>query len=144
MQCDINNWGHPLWCIIHLLTILMKKNENNIEKMKIFLENLKYLLPCPKCRKHYEIQMEKYLKNKNEWRKEIIYNKKILIYCMIIMHQQINIQNNKKKYNIHYHYKYWLTRKNKKNLLNIYIKNLKLCSNVSKELFLHINNIELL
>ena len=144
MQCDINNWGHPLWCIIHLLTILMKMQDNNIEKMKIFLEKLKYLLPCKKCRIHYEIQMIKYLKNNGEWRKEIIYNKKILIYCMIIIHQKVNIQNNKKRYSVHYYYKYWIKRKNKKRLLDIYLKNLKLCKNVPEELFVHIDNIELI
>ena len=42
----------------------MKNDNNNIEKIKIFLENLKYLLPCKKCRIHYEIQMIKYLKNR--------------------------------------------------------------------------------
>ena len=142
MFCNLNDWGNPLWSTLHLLTILI--DMENIENMKILLNNLQYLLPCYKCRNNYKKKMEKYLKNGNEWREPLLNHKKILIYSLIVIHQQINIENNKERYSVHEYYKYWLNKKNKKNLLAIYIYNLKLCSNVPKELIFYIENIKLI
>ena len=142
MFCNLNNWGHPLWCILHLLSMLI--NMKDIEKMKILLENLQYLIPCNKCKKNYKIKLQKYLKNGDEWRETVLNHKKILIYSLIIMHQQINIENNKKRSSVHEYYKYWLSRRNKKRLLEIYLNNLKLCTNVPRELIFYIENISII
>ena len=108
----------------------------------IFLFHLQYLLPCSKCRKNYKIKLNKYLKNKGIWKSTIFKYKKILMFALIIIHEHINIENNKKSDSIHEHYKFWLNIKNKKKLLEIYIQNLKLCTNIDKNLILQIRNIK--
>ena len=140
MICNRKNWGNPLWCILHLLTILI--DMESIENMKMLLEDLQHLIPCQKCRYNYKIKLKKYLKNGELWKDIIFKHKKILIYSLIIIHEEINIDNNKKSDSIQQHYKFWLNRKNKKKLLEIYIQNLKLCANIDKNLILQIENIK--
>lgn len=144
MICNTNNWGPPLWGIIHLLTILVSMEKKNIEKLKKFLESLQYLLPCQFCRDHYIENVNIYLKNGNKWRKEIFSNKKIIIYCMIILHQRVNIQNNKNIYSIHHYYNYWINKKLKKKYLKIYINKLKMCNNIPPDIFYLIDNIKII
>ena len=144
MLCGINNWGPSLWYVIHLLTILVSMDEKNINTFKIFLESLKYLLPCGYCRMHYTQNLNYYLMDNNKWREEIFSDKKILIYSMIVMHQKVNIQNNKNEHSVHYYYNYWIHKKNKKYTLELYIKNLEMCQNVPKSLLTIIKHINLI
>ena len=60
------------------------------------------------------------------------------------MHQKVNIQNNKDSHSIHYYYNYWIKKKNKKNTLELYIKNLQMCQNVPKSLLNIIKHINLI
>ena len=144
MICNTNNWGPPLWGIIHLLTILVYMEKKNIEKLKKFLESLQYLLPCQYCRDHYIENFNIYLKNGTEWRKEIFSSKKIIIYCMIILHQKVNIQNNKNIYSIHHYYNYWMNKKFKKKHLKIYINKLKMCNNIPPDIFSLIDKVKIM
>ena len=143
MICGINDWGPLLWHIIHLLTILATMDKKNINIFKIFLKSLKYLLPCGYCRIHYIQNLNSYLINNNHWREGIFSERKNLIYSMILMHQKVNIQNNKNNHSIHYYYHYWLQKKKKKYILKLYIKNLEMCQNVPKNLLNIIKHIKL-
>ena len=143
MFCNINNWGHPLWCIIHIISYLMDMNSNNVDKMIIFLDRLQYIIPCQYCQNHYVKNINEYLKINGKWNKKILHNKKILIYSLIIIHQSININNNKNNHSVHYYYNFWEKKKNKKTLLKKYINNLRLCENINEEIYNNINNIQI-
>lgn len=143
-DCDVNRWGHPLWCIIHILTCSIKMESNNLENFKFFLDKLQVLIPCIYCRQHYKININRFLKNNNHWKNEIFQNQKLLIYSLIIIHRQINIDNNVIIKSNQYYYDYWNNKKNKQKILTIYKHNLKLCQNISEEVLILIDNINII
>ena len=105
---------------------------------------MQVLIPCVYYRQHYKININRFLKNNNHWKNEIFQNQKLLIYSLIIIHRQINIDNNVIIKSNQYYYDYWNNKKNKQKILTIYKHNLKLCQNISEEVLILIDNINII
>ena len=52
LEINVNIWGRKLWYIIHYLA--NKFDDKYIDDFQMFFFSLKYLIPCPVCKKHYE------------------------------------------------------------------------------------------
>lgn len=51
---DPNQWGPDTWKFLHILTF---QSHASIQELKQFFHNIKYLLPCPNCRKNYDLHV---------------------------------------------------------------------------------------
>ena len=92
---DPNVWGPHAWIFLHSITLNYPLNptKKDIKHYYNFFTNLKYILPCDKCRYHYTQNLIKYpLTNK------ILLSKKNLINWLINIHNSVNKLNNKKIY----------------------------------------------
>tara|TARA_B100001123_G_C15337334_1_gene1033342 strand:+ start:5479 stop:5886 length:408 start_codon:yes stop_codon:yes gene_type:complete len=87
-----NIWGPAGWIFLHSITFNYPENPNYDEKQiyQNFFENLKFVLPCPNCQKHYAENIRKH-PIRLDTRKE-------LIEWLIDIHNEVNIINNKKTY----------------------------------------------
>lgn len=89
---DPNKWGPPLWHFLHIMTFNYPDNPTSldIQNHQMFLESLKHILPCEKCKNHYKENITNYppkLQSKLEF-----------IKWMIDLHNEVNKKNNKKIY----------------------------------------------
>lgn len=85
-------WGPLCWRMIH--TISYSYNHNNLESKNeykhFFIIVLPKLIPCPKCKIHWEKNISKYppnLKDKNS-----------LVKWVVFMHNLVNIENKKRTF----------------------------------------------
>lgn len=89
-------WGPPFWFVLHSVSINYPDNPNYLDKQQhfLFFQSLKQVLPCHKCRIHYD----KYL-NENPI---IPYldNKKNLMLWVLKCHNNVNKINNKKLFTL--------------------------------------------
>ena len=55
-------WGPFFWHTIHIIALSYPANPSYAHKRaaKDFFEGLAHLIPCPKCREHYQIHLQKY------------------------------------------------------------------------------------
>ena len=56
-------WGPPLWASIQSISIGYPDHNTDpklAQKYKLFFESLGYVIPCEKCRKHYNQYLKKY------------------------------------------------------------------------------------
>jgi hypothetical protein len=67
------DWSHPTWFLIHFIAanIPQKISQDDAVSFKAFIVCLRYLLPCPECRKHMNEYIETtdidpYLKRRND------------------------------------------------------------------------------
>lgn len=89
---DPEFFGKYFWFIIHLVNILTHNDKTLINDFKIFIKTLACLIPCCKCRNHFKqnlkkITLKKYIKSGN------------ILKWSFDMHNLVNKQLNKKKYN---------------------------------------------
>lgn len=56
-----NEWGPYFWYVIHMVCFNYPNNPNDYHKMtyKNFLEAIGNVLPCKKCRQHYQTHISK-------------------------------------------------------------------------------------
>ena len=86
-------WGPSTWKVIHAFAVGFPENPTieEVNAMSNFLDGLKHLLPCAKCRHHY-----------NDNLKEIgpppLYSKKDLIRWTFDLHNMVNQMLDKKPY----------------------------------------------
>jgi len=85
-------WGPHLWMILHSSAerIGSPKNRLSNEELRVWhsvLNSLRYSLPCPQCKKHFN---EYYSKNPIG-----SFNKETIRTWLFQLHQHINIANNK-------------------------------------------------
>ena len=82
-------WGPPAWTFLHTITLNYPDNPTNQDKNNYysFFSNLKHVLPCEKCKKHYRENSKDLKDNLN--------SKDDLVKWLIDIHNQVNIQNNK-------------------------------------------------
>ena len=86
-------WGPSTWKVIHAFAIGFPENPTieEVNAMGNFLDGLKHLIPCAKCRRHYSDNM-----------KEIgpppVYSKKDLVKWTFDLHNMVNKMLNKKQY----------------------------------------------
>ena len=100
-MADPNEWGPILWKILHNISENLGKNTNRIlqnDEIQYFqniLKQLKNILPCKLCVKHYS---EYYFKNKKDY---LQYNE-LKIYAkkyFYNLHEEINKDNHKESFN---------------------------------------------
>ena len=91
---DPNIWGPGAWLFIHSITLNYpeKPSINEQMHMKNFIYSLSYLLPCEVCKYHYSKKIHKLNIN------NIVKNKSDLINMFINIHNEVNLQSNKRTY----------------------------------------------
>ena len=87
-------WGPIFWATLHIasLTYSDQPTERQKANMKAFYESLVDVLPCPICRKHYEVNLEEMpvtpaLNSRTE-----------LIQWVWRMHNRVNVQLGKREF----------------------------------------------
>jgi hypothetical protein len=88
MNPDI--WGPPLWHQMHMKTIHYNPKKDNKEEIIKYFENIKNVLPCEKCKRHYENYLisrpiKFYLNTRDD-----------LIHWLIDLHNEVNYRTGKK------------------------------------------------
>ena len=55
-------WGPHLWFILHIITFKYPKIPSNYHKdyYRDFFNNLKHIIPCVDCKKHYTKHIQEY------------------------------------------------------------------------------------
>ena len=91
---DPTVWGPKLWFFIHTLALNFPKNPTfeDVKSYESFFETLKYILPCDKCRLHYNQRqninpVSKYLTDPNA-----------LFMYTIDLHNEVNKSLGKRVY----------------------------------------------
>lgn len=91
---DPTVWGPKLWFVIHTVALNFPDNPTYeiIRQHEDFFNNLKYIIPCDKCRLHYTQRLDKnpvtkYLKDSNT-----------LFKYTIDLHNEVNKSLDKKIY----------------------------------------------
>ena len=87
-------WGPGAWTFLHTITLNYPNNPSEDDKQnhKDFFHNLKNFIPCPNCKEHYNINLQKYPIDVN------LESKEKLVKWLINIHNEVNIKNNKKVY----------------------------------------------
>jgi hypothetical protein len=91
---DINyTWGPDTWKGINAIVRFYPETPTQTERddYRRYLESLKFVLPCDKCKKHYT----EYLDN-IDW-EEITTNRFTMTKAVIDLHNSINKRNNKRE-----------------------------------------------
>jgi hypothetical protein len=86
-------WGPGAWLFIHSITLNYPERPSieHQTNMKNFIFSLTYLLPCEVCKYNYSKKIKKLNIN------NIVKNKSNLIKMFIDIHNEVNVQTNKKK-----------------------------------------------
>jgi hypothetical protein len=90
---DPKIWGKHTWIFLHSITLNYPDNptDEEIKNHYDFFINLSNILPCYKCREHYELNLQKFKLTKN-----ILKSKELFIKWLIDIHNSVNLSNNKK------------------------------------------------
>ena len=83
-------WGPSAWTFLHTVTLNYQEEPTNedIKQHKIFFETLGNILPCPKCREHYNQSIiDEPVK---------LDSKESLTKWLFDLHNKVNEKNNKK------------------------------------------------
>jgi hypothetical protein len=89
---DPKLWGSHAWRFLYYISLAYPEKPTDTDKynMKYFLESLKNILPCDKCRINYEKNITKYpLTDK------VLSNNVSLVEWISNIHNQVNIETNK-------------------------------------------------
>lgn len=86
-------WGPELWHVLHIITLSYPENPTELDKnnIKNFLTYLGPVLPCDKCKVHYNKNLLA-----NPLTDEILSSKTKLIKWLIDIHNEVNKQTGKK------------------------------------------------
>lgn len=81
------HWGPSMWNFLNTLARVYPENPTaeQIEHHKRFLETLRNVLPCPKCRNHYKQNIEKLPID------EALQSREHFIKWVIDLHNNVNI-----------------------------------------------------
>lgn len=85
-------WGPHAWFFLHSITLAYPDNPSygDKENVKTFFKSFYKVLPCPKCRIHYENHLERMpITN------EIVESKQQLVQWLIDLHNAVNKSTNK-------------------------------------------------
>jgi hypothetical protein len=87
-------WGPIFWSTLHIASLGYSDTPNEREKKNAaaFYESLIDMLPCPVCRKHYEMNLEEMPI------KEALNSRMELVKWVFEMHNRINVQLGKREY----------------------------------------------
>ena len=87
-------WGPHSWYFLHSITLAYPDNPTDDDKTihKNFFESLKDILPCDKCRVHFNQNLTTYpIENHLE-------NKESLFRWLVDIHNRVNVDNGKREY----------------------------------------------
>ena len=86
-------WGDTFWKTGYLITYVYPANPTNEDKNTVvnFFNQFKKILPCEKCRNHYEIHLQKFPLNDKS-----LANKYSLMVWLLNMHNEVNKSLGKK------------------------------------------------
>ena len=87
-----NIWGPQAWTFLHTITFNYPEDPSKRDKQNYFnfFNSLKHVLPCEKCKKHYE-ENSTDLRNSLDTRED-------LVKWLIDIHNDVNKKNDKKIY----------------------------------------------
>ena len=87
-------WGPNAWIFLHTITLNYPENPSEDDKQnhKDFFHNLKNVIPCPNCKEHYNINLQKFPIDVH------LESKEKFVKWLINIHNEVNIQNHKKVY----------------------------------------------
>ena len=90
-----DKWGPHGWKFIHYITLGYPSNPSTVTKKQYldFFTTLQYVIPCSICGSNFIKHVKEY-----PLTDEILSDKQKFINWGILMHNLVNIQNNKKKY----------------------------------------------
>ena len=91
---DPTVWGPKLWFFIHTIALNFPENPSfdDIKSYETFFENLKYIIPCDKCKLHYSQRLRE-----NPISKYLTDNNSLFIYT-IDLHNEVNKSLGKRIY----------------------------------------------
>ncbi len=117
---DPNIWGPKLWFFMHSIAINFPDNPSyqEIRNYEEFFNNLKFIIPCDKCKMHYKMYLEKnpvinHLKNAD-----------LLFNYTVKLHNDVNKRLNKKIYTNEEAIKIYTDIYNGKTYYKNYLKNI--------------------
>lgn len=86
------HWGTHAWGFIEAIALTYPVNPSSEEKYqyKEFFLSLQNILPCPKCRNHYKLNLEKHSLN------EGLNGRESLLRWVIDVHNEVNMSNGKR------------------------------------------------
>ena len=101
---SLNLWGPSGWHLIHVIMMCSphELNSEQQDEMMQFLVLLGKHLPCPRCRHHFLLFLER---NMN---RESVRTRDSLVRLMNDAHNEVNRQNNKRIFTLREHYA-WIT-----------------------------------
>lgn len=84
-------WGPILWSTMHIVTLGYSTQPTEEEKQAAinFFESLIVMIPCPVCRAHYKMFLDK------DPVKDHVSSRSELIYWVFMIHNKVNTQLNK-------------------------------------------------
>lgn len=90
-----NIWGPLFWYVIHIVAFNYPNNPTDLHKMmyKNFFESFANVLPCKKCREHYQSHLSRYPIS------PFLDNNILLNKWVIDLHNIVNKSLNKRLYN---------------------------------------------
>jgi len=82
-------WGPSAWLFLHTVTFNYPKEPTIIDRNNYqdFFTSLQHVLPCPKCQKHYMMNLSKHPIQ--------LQSRKHLVEWLLNVHNAVNIQNGK-------------------------------------------------
>lgn len=89
-------WGSHFWHVLHIVSLGYPDEPSASEQRAFydFFYNIKYILPCEKCRVHYHQNLEKYDLN------NAIKSKKNLVQFVVNVHNSVNRTNGKREWTV--------------------------------------------
>ena len=86
-----NIWGPPAWTFLHTVTYNYPENPTDDDKRNFynFFMSLQHVLPCNKCKAHYQQNIQKYDLS------ESLDSRENLVKWLIDLHNDVNRDNGK-------------------------------------------------
>jgi hypothetical protein len=98
---DPNVWGPGAWTFLHSLTLTYPKRPNYLDKQRYsqFFHNLQFVLPCPTCQKHYQLNVKEnpiQLDSRDD-----------LVAWLVNIHNEVNRKNGKRMLSLNEFYSHY-------------------------------------
>ena len=109
-----NIWGPPAWTFLHTVTYNYPMNPTDDDKRNFynFFMSLQHVLPCNKCKAHYQQNIQKYDLS------ESLDSRENLVKWLIDLHNDVNRDNEKPIWSYSDVYNKYREMYNKTNIYN--------------------------
>ena len=91
---SIESWGPKIWSILHICSFMYPDNPTHDDKIKMhnFVHSLSFVLPCPKCRKHFQENIQTHMAHPDA---VALQSKRDFSQYVVKVHNEVNIRNGK-------------------------------------------------